>query len=245
VSSAEPAKPAKPGCLLVALSHPDDEVGCAGTIAVHRALGVRVVLLFLTKGEATEALGPLPPHEVAEQRVRHAGEIARLLDCEVRFLDFVDTRIEASADAIHRLAREIAVIQPDAVITWGEAWMRGMRHPDHQRTGDIVRGAITVARIKRSVTPVEPHRGVAAVFTLRDRHSQLPCAAVDVSAHYERVLQVGRFYFDRVKWPEPVWLAQRLADAGQRWGVRAAEELDAWESVPGLRTSLLGDHLPI
>jgi LmbE family N-acetylglucosaminyl deacetylase len=131
------------------------------------------------------------------------------------------------------------------VITWGDAWLRGMRHPDHQQTREIVRGAITVARIKRSVAPIEPHRGVAAVFTLRDRHSQLPCAAIDVSQQFKRVLEVGRFYFERVRWPDPVWLAQRLEDAGKRWGVRAAEELDAWESTPGLRASLLGDYLPV
>ena len=41
--------------LLVALAHPDDEIGCAGTIAAHSALGHRVVLLFLTRGEMTEA----------------------------------------------------------------------------------------------------------------------------------------------------------------------------------------------
>jgi LmbE family N-acetylglucosaminyl deacetylase len=245
VNSAEPAQPSRPGCLLVALSHPDDEVGCAGTIAAHRALGVRVVLLFLTKGEATESLGPLTVTEVAEARVQHATRVARLLDCELRFLDFADTRIEANADAVHRVARAIAEIQPDAVITWGDAWLRGMRHPDHQQTGEIVRGAITVARIKRSVAPIEPHRGVAAVFTLRDRHSQLPCAAIDVSQQFKRVLEVGRFYFERVRWPDPVWLAQRLEDAGKRWGVRAAEELDAWESTPGLRASLLGDYLPV
>jgi N-acetylglucosamine malate deacetylase 1 len=233
------------GCLLVALSHPDDEVGCAGTIALHRAQDVRVVLLFLTRGEMTESLGPLSAERVGVERVKHAEQVAKLLDCEVRFLDFADTRIEISSDAMYRVGRAIAEIKPDAVITWGDAWMRGMRHPDHQATGEIVRGGITIARMKRAVAPIEPHRGAAAVFTLRDRHSALPCAALDVSAVEEKALEVGRFYKGRVGWPDEGWHRQRLEMAGWRWGVKAAEEFDAWESAPGLRKSLLGDPVSV
>lgn len=231
--------------MLVALSHPDDEIGCVGTIAAHRARGVRVVLLFLTRGEMTEAMGPLSADQVAAARIAHAKHIAGILDCEVRYLDFPDTRVEYSAAAAHRVARVVAEIRPDAVITWGQAWIRGMRHPDHQATGEIVRAAVTVARIKRAVEPVEPHRAVAAVYTMRDRHSQLPCAALDVSPQVDQILAIGSFYRSSVGWPEDAWLRQRLAEAGKRWGVAAAEEFDAWESAPGLRQSLLGDHLPV
>ena len=234
----------KTGCLLVALAHPDDEVGVAGTIAVHRALGVRVVMLFLSRGEMTESLGPLSAEEVGAIRMTHAEEVGRLLDCEVRFLDFADTRIEHNAEAVHKVGRAIAEVKPDAVITWGHAWMRGMRHPDHQATGEIVRGGITIARMKRAVAPIEPHRGAAAVFTLRDRHSNLPCAAIDISKHADMALAVGRFYKERLGWPDESWLRQRMEMAGWRWGVAAAEELDAWESSPGLRTSLIGGNLP-
>jgi hypothetical protein len=73
----------------------------------------------------------------------------------------------------------------------------------------------------------------------------LPCAAIDVSAQLDRALAVAEFYHERVRWPDPVWLRKRLEAAGRRWGVAAAEEFDAWESVPGLRVSLLGDHLPM
>lgn len=232
-------------CLLAVFAHPDDEIGCVGTLAAHRAIGARVVTLFLTRGEMTEALGPLPPAEIGAQRTRHAQEVAKLLGCEVFFLDYADTHIELSAAVIHHVAREIAGVKPDAVITWGDAWVRGMRHPDHQATGNIVRGAVTVARMKRAVAPVEPHRGVAPIFTLQDRHSQLPCAAIDVSAHVPLIHEVASYYRARVGWPEEIWLRDRLASAGKRWGVAAAEEFDAWESVPGLRATLFGDHLPV
>ena len=142
-------------------------MGGVGTVAAHRALGVRVVLLFLTRGEMTESLGPLSADEVGAARVpASAQEIARILDCEVRFLDFKDTHVEYNSDASHRVGRVIAEIKPDAVITWGDAWTRGRRHPDHKATGEIVRAAVTIARMKRAVKPLEPHRAPAPIFTV-------------------------------------------------------------------------------
>jgi N-acetylglucosamine malate deacetylase 1 len=220
--------------LLVALSHPDDEVRCAGTIAAHADAGHRVVLLFLTRGEMTEALGPLTAAEVARRRVAHGHEAAAILGAEALFLDFADTRVEVSAAAGYTVAREIAEIRPDAVITWGDAWARGARHPDHQATGQIVRNAITLARIARVVAPLPPHRLPAPVFTLRDEHSSLPEAAVDVSRQLERIHALADCYRAQVGWPARDWLAARLAAAGQRHDVAAAELFDAWESAPGL-----------
>ena len=224
--------------LLVALSHPDDEIGCAGTMAAHAALGHRVVLLFLTRGEMTEALGPRSAHEVAELRSAHAVEAGRILGAEVRLLDFPDTRVEVSADANYRLAREIAELRPDAVITWGHAWRRGPRHPDHQATGEIVRAGITLARIARVVQPLAPHRELAPVFTIREPHSTLPAAAIDIGAHTETLFELAAFYRERVGWPRQDWLEERIRTAGRAWGVPVAEVFDAWESDGGLRTTL-------
>src|SRR5690606_4477970 len=99
--------------LLVALSHPDDEVGCAGTIAAHAARGDRVVMLFLTRGEMTESLGDLPPQEIGNRRASHAREAAEIVGAEeVRLLDFADTRVHYTPDAAYRVAREIADVRP-------------------------------------------------------------------------------------------------------------------------------------
>lgn len=229
--------------LLVALAHPDDEVGCAGTIATHVALGHRVVMLFLTRGEMTESLGPLAAEEVARQRTDHAHRAAEILGAEVRFMDYPDTRIEVTADAGYAVASEIADIQPSAVITWGDAWTRGPRHPDHHATGQIVRNAITLARIARVVRPRPPHRGPAPVFAIRDTISWLPETAVDVSGQLERVHALADFYRERVGWPRREWLEQRLEAAGRRYGVAAAETFDAWESPPGLQQTLFVPEL--
>ena len=223
--------------LLALFSHPDDEIGCAATLAAHSASGHRVVLVFLTHGEMTEALGPLAPAEVAERRRAHAREAGRLLGCEIRFLDYQDTRVECTADANYDVAKLIAEVMPDAVLTWGEAWMRGMRHPDHQATGAIARNAVTLSRIARVVTPPAPHRNATPVFTIRDRNSLLPPVAIDVSDHVDRALELAAFYRERVGWPPEAWHRNRLRAAGAEWGVAAAEDVDA------LRAELRGQDV--
>ncbi len=225
--------------LLVGLSHPDDEVGCAGAIAAQVARGDRAVLLWLTRGSMTEALGPLPGPEVARRREEQGRAVAGILGCEAQFLDFEDTWVHATPEAAHQVARVLAELRPDALITWGDQWRRGPRHPDHQATGKIFRDAITLARIAKVVTPLPPHRAPCPTFTLRGEHSTLPAAAVDVTPVLDKVRAVGAYYREHVGWPRAAWLEERLAECGRRWGVPAAEEFDAWETPPGLYPSLL------
>src|SRR5688500_11644467 len=99
-----------PATLLVLLSHPDDEVGCAGTILAQRARGDRVVLAWLTRGEMTEAFGPLSSADVAARREEQAKEAARILGVEHHFLSFQDTRVEANPESARVVARFVAEI---------------------------------------------------------------------------------------------------------------------------------------
>lgn len=225
--------------LLVALTHPDDEVGCAGTIAAHRAAGDRVVLLWLTRGEMTEAYGDLTLEEVAERRIEQGSTAARILDAEPRFLSFPDTRVQATPESAREVAAIIADVRPDAVVTWGDAWARGMRHPDHQATGILVRNAITLARLGRVVEPRKPHRDPAPVFTLRGEHSTLPEVTVDVTDYLDTVLELASFHRSLVGWPEEEWLLDRLRRAGEPHGFEAAESFDAWETPAGAGKGLV------
>ncbi|NIP57480.1 MAG: PIG-L family deacetylase [Gemmatimonadetes bacterium] len=225
--------------LLVALAHPDDEVAAAGTILSQRARGDRVVVLWLTRGEMTEAFGPLPPDEVAERREALGAEAGRILGVETRFLDFPDTRVQATPGAAARVARILADVRPDGILTWGAGWVRGTRHPDHQATGKICRDAVTLARIAKVVEPLEPHRSFCPVFTFRDLHSPLPAVAVDVEAHLGPIYELARLYRREVGFGEREWLERRLREVGGRWGVGFAEEFDAWETGSGLVDSLL------
>src|SRR5215212_4890351 len=164
--------------LLVGLAHPDDEVGAAGTICAQVARGDRVVVVWLTKGEMTEAFGPVSAAEVSRIREEHGRTAGEILGCETRFLDFPDTRVEATPEAAYRVAHVIADVKPDGLLTWGDGWARGMRHPDHQASGKIWRDSITLARRAKAVAPDPPHRAPAPVFTFRGAYSQLPAVVV-------------------------------------------------------------------
>jgi LmbE family N-acetylglucosaminyl deacetylase len=223
----------------VVVAHPDDEVHCAGAVAAQVARGDRVVLAWLTRGEMTGAFGRLPVEEVARRRENQGTEVARMLGAEARFFSFPDTGLRGSPEEARAVARLIAEVRPDGLITWGDAWVRGARHPDHQAAGRVARDAITLARIARQVEPLEPHRRFCPVFTFRDVHSTLPAVAVDVGPHRETVRAVGAFYRERVGFGDPEWLDRRLRDAGRAFGVERAEVFDAWETRPGLVAALL------
>lgn len=225
--------------LLVGMAHPDDEVGAAGAICAQVARGDRVVVAWLTRGEMTEAFGPVPMDEVSRIREEHGRMAGELLGCETRFLDFRDTRVEATAEAAHRVARLIAEVRPDGVLTWGDSWGRGMRHPDHQATGKIFRDAITLARVAKVVAPGAPHREPAPVFTFRGAFSHLPAAVVDVEPYLDRIHALARFYYERIGFGHADWIDRRLRAAAEPHGLRYAEVYDAWETPPGVVPSLL------
>jgi N-acetylglucosamine malate deacetylase 1 len=219
--------------LLVGLAHPDDELGAAGAISAQVARGDRVVLVWMTRGEQTEAFGPLPPREVARRREEQGRRAGEILGAETIFLDYPDTGLTYDRETLVALARLICDIQPDGLLTWGDAWVRGMRHPDHQVCGRLFRDAITLARIAKVVAPLPPHRGALPVFTLRDVHSTLPTVGVDVTRHRDRIAEVASLYLQGVGFGDPEWLEQRLLAAGDLHGFRYAEEFDAWETAPG------------
>ncbi len=211
-------------------------------VAAMRAqveVGDRVVLLWLTRGEMTEALGPIPTAEIIRRRTEHGRVAGEILGVETRFLDYPDTAVQATPEAAARVARVIAEVQPDAVLTWGDSWRRGLRHPDHQATGKIVRDAITLARMKRCVDPLAPHRKPAPVFTYRGRHSQLPAVAIDASPYREKIRELALHYQRELEFPDPDWLEDRLRAIGRRWELELAEEYDAWETRGGLVEALL------
>lgn len=231
--------------LLVGLAHPDDEVGMAGTMLAQLARGDRVVVVWLTRGEMTEAFGPLSSDEVARRRTEQGRRAGEILGVETRFLDFQDTRLEATRAAAMEVARLICEIRPTGLLTWGHAWVRGMRHPDHQAAGQIFRDAIVLARIAKVVAPLEPHRQEVPVFTLRDVHSPLPAVGVDVTPHREAIAQLADFYMHGVGFGDPAWLEQRLRRTGERWGCRYAEEFDAWETPGDQRVDTLLPAQPL
>ncbi len=225
--------------LLVGLAHPDDEVAAAGTILAQKARGDRVVVGWLTRGEMTEAFGPIPSDQVAARREEHGRRAAEILGVEARFLDFPDCGLQADPESGKRVARLLAEVKPDGLLTWGESWGRGMRHPDHQASGKIFRDAITLARIAKVVGPLQPHRAVVPVFTFRGAYSPLPAVAVDVEPYLDTIHELATFYRESIGFGDAAWVDRRLRLAGGPYGLRYAEVFDAWETRPGIVRHLI------
>lgn len=225
--------------LLAVFAHPDDEVGAAGTLRAQQERGDEVHVAWLTDGQMTSALGDLPPEEVGRRRRGHARAAADLLDVEPHFFGFPDAGLVATPEAAGEVARLVARLRPDGLLTFGDAWIRGLRHPDHEAAGKIARDAVTLARLERAVEPEEPHRASCPVFTYRGAHSTLPAAAVDVEPHLEAAFELGRFYEERVGFGDPAWIERRLAAAADGWDAERVEPWDAWETEPGLVDALL------
>jgi LmbE family N-acetylglucosaminyl deacetylase len=229
----------------VGLAHPDDEVGAAGPILAQRARGDRVVVVWLTRGGMTEAFGPVPPEEVMRRRTDQGHRAGEILGAETRFLDFEDTHVAPTREAAAEVARLICEIRPTGLLTWGDAWMRGMRHPDHQATGKIFRDAVTLARIAKVVSPLDPWRQTVPIFTYRDLHSSLPAVGVDVTPYHDTIEEFAAFYRQGIGFGDAGWLEHRLRTTGERWGCRYAQEFDAWETEAGHLVEALLPARPI
>ncbi len=224
----------EPRTLLAVFAHPDDEMGALGTMLAQAERGDRIHLAWLTDGEKTEAMGGLSEEEVGRRRREHARGAAEMLGAEPHFFGMPDTAVEATPEAARRVADLIARVRPDGLLTFGDAWARGLRHPDHQATGKIARDAITLARVAKVVAPAEPHRSWCPVFTYRGHLGRLPTVAVDVEPYRERIHEIGRHYQERVGFGDPEWVDRWLRSAGERWAdVTYAEEWEAWESKAG------------
>jgi len=118
--------------LLGVWAHPDDEAYMsAGLMAEFRRRGDRVVVVTATLGEhGTSDPATWPPARLAALRHTELRNSLAALDVdELRLLGYEDGDCERH-DATETIARHIAEIQPDLIVTFGPDGMTG--HPDHR-----------------------------------------------------------------------------------------------------------------
>ncbi len=160
--------------------HPDDiEIGLAGTIAVHTAMGLRAGLCDLTRGE-------LGSNGTPEQREAE-GEAARtVLGAEWRTnLRWPDGGITGGDEQIADVVRLVRQCRPRTVALpyWDD------RHPDHRAASDVLAQAIFRSGLRRfqvdggdGAEPWKPEW--ICYYFIND--SVAPSFAVDVSAQYHK-----------------------------------------------------------
>lgn len=212
---------------MAVFAHPDDEIGAAGTLALHARRGDEVLLAWMTRGELSSQFGDLPEEEVARIREGHGAHVAGLLGAQYRFLPFRDSFLTGGREEALALARLMAEFRPDAVITWDPLDV----HPDHRATHQAVLSALKLCRIPKLVG--EAHRTPVRLYHYPRRDLARPWVYVDTTPTEEVAEAVFAFYRDFYRWPfslEEFRARRRLL--GREAGVRFAEAFQAEAPVP-------------
>jgi N-acetylglucosamine malate deacetylase 1 len=213
--------------------HPDDlEIGLGGTLAKQAALGHRVGLCDLTRGE-------MGSNGTPEERLKEAEAARTVLGAAWREnLGLPDRGIGRSDDHVVRVAELIRRWRPRTVALpyWED------RHPDHVAASTMLREAIFNARLRRYPADGDPWApDWVCYYFINDAG---PASfVVDVSAHYEakqRALACYRSQFapgeqavdTRLNSPRFMQLVEsRDAHFGALAGVAYAEGLVVTEPV--------------
>ncbi|MGD0783042.1 MAG: bacillithiol biosynthesis deacetylase BshB1, partial [Candidatus Aminicenantales bacterium] len=165
-------------------AHADDvELGCGGTLIKLAAAGHRTGVVALTRGE-------MASRGSASVRAREFEDSAALLGLAAHeMLDIPDARVDVSRENTLKLVERIRAYRPR--IVFAPYWID--RHPDHEKTSQLVREAFFLAALKKIETgqpPVRPHK----LIFYPTRFDFTPSFIVDVSAHHERKMRAIRAY---------------------------------------------------
>jgi LmbE family N-acetylglucosaminyl deacetylase len=146
-SSPSPSPADRPRTLLAVFAHPDDETLIGPLLAAYARRGVRVRLAIVTdgaQGVRPHAGIPAGP-ELARARAEEARCSCRALGIDPPvLLGFGDGELGRAArppwaplaEVEHAVAKVLADVRPEAVITFGPEG--GYGHPDHRLVGAVV-----------------------------------------------------------------------------------------------------------
>lgn len=188
--------------LLVFAVHPDDaELGCSGTILKHKALGKKVGIIDLTRGE-------LGTRGTAETRDEEAKASAEILGLDVREnLNFRDGFFRNDEQHQLEIVKMLRKHRPQIVLTNA----LHDRHPDHGRAGDLVNDACFLSGLPKVVTTYESitqeHWRPTMIFQfIQDRYIK-PDIIIDISGYMDLKLESikafkTQFYNPDVEGPE-------------------------------------------
>jgi len=111
-------------------AHPGDpEFGCGGTLARYSDAGHAVTIVYLTRGEASDASKTY--NEMAALRTKEAATACSILKAKPVFAGQIDANTELNKTSIAGFTSLVLQLQPDIVFT---QWPLDT-HQDHQVAG--------------------------------------------------------------------------------------------------------------
>lgn len=171
--------------ILVLSVHPDDaELGCSGTILKHIALGYKVGIVDLTRGE----LGTRGSAEIRKQEAAAAAEILGLAIREN--LGLPDAFFENTREHQVKVIEAIRKFRPSIVIT--NAYHD--RHPDHGRANELVEASAFLAGLRKietfdiDGTPQEAWRPDMVLHFIQDNYIT-PDILIDITEHWDKKIE--------------------------------------------------------
>jgi len=186
--------------ILVLAVHPDDaELGCAGTILKHLALGQKVGIVDLTRGE-------LGTRGSAEIRAQEASAAAEILGLTIREnLGLPDGFFRNDEEHQRKVITAIRKYQPDIVIT--NAYHD--RHPDHGRANELVEAAAFLSGLRKIETELDGQQQVEwrpklVLHFIQDNYIK-PDFVVDITEHWDKKIESIKAYgsqFFNPEWKE-------------------------------------------
>ncbi len=170
--------------LLVVAAHPDDaELAIGGSILLAKEQGLKVGIVDCTRGELSSR-GDLQTRAIETQ---NASELMGLDFREN--LGLSDGDLNDTKEAREKLVDCIRRTKPHMVLA---PWKEDL-HPDHAGAGKLLERAFYLSGIGKFAAGQAPSRPVQMGFYMC--HTDFPPSAiVDVSAHWDRKVEVVRAY---------------------------------------------------
>ncbi|MDJ1494917.1 bacillithiol biosynthesis deacetylase BshB1 [Cytophagaceae bacterium DM2B3-1] len=167
--------------ILAIVAHPDDaELACSGTLLAHAALGKKIGIVDLTRGE----LGTRGTPEIRKQE---AAASAAILQLDVREnLGLPDGFFENTKEYQLEVIRAIRKHQPDIVLTNAIT----DRHCDHGRAAQLVKdscflsGLVKVETVDNGISQ-SAWRPKIVYHVIQDTYIE-PDIIVDISSYWDK-----------------------------------------------------------
>ena len=133
----------RPERAMVIFAHPDDEIGCAGTVASWAAQGTEVAFVLCTNGDKGTEDPEMTPDRLARIREQEQRDAAAALGVRnVVFLGYPDGGLEDTQEFRRRLVQEIRSFRPQVVLTHATMNRSRHTHRDHRICGTVALDAI-------------------------------------------------------------------------------------------------------
>jgi bacillithiol biosynthesis deacetylase BshB1 len=176
--------------ILVFASHPDDaELSCSGTIALHVAMGKKVGVIDMTRGEVGTRGTP-------ETRKEEAARSSEILGLSLREnLEMPDGFFDLSRENIIAVAGKVRECQPGIVL----ANAIHDRHPDHGRAAKLVEESCFYSGLRKveiqglNGKPLDVWRPKALYHYIQSNYID-PDLIVDISEFWDTKIQSIRAF---------------------------------------------------